>query len=209
MFSLTSAQLNSKWTWYWGSSPHRTKSFRLEPVTWSHQFIYIFGGNTHGYGPDMCCILTFDQAKHAIPKTAEVTHPDGSYGKKSRRWVWLTIWDKVKSHATVIDWCTGRERPLNCMTVISAWWQSNMLFQRYWVKTGSQWVLESRWWQDVVEKASIQQSRPPGLRLSSSGERERDADGHQRGGSICCSSVRSPAPSHTQTLQIKWEVYFF
>ncbi len=25
----------------------------------------------------MCCILTFDPAKHAIPKTAEVTHSDG------------------------------------------------------------------------------------------------------------------------------------
>ena len=40
------------------------------------------------------------------------------------------IWDKVKSHGTLIDWCTGREWPLNCMTVISAWWRSNMPFQR-------------------------------------------------------------------------------
>ena len=39
----------------------------------------------------------------------EVTHSDGSYGKKSHRQAWLTTWDKVKSHATVIDWCTGRE----------------------------------------------------------------------------------------------------
>ena len=59
----------------------------------------------------------------------EVTHFDGSYGKKSRRRAWLTIWDKVKSHGTVIDWCTGREWPVKCMTVISAWWQSNMAFQ--------------------------------------------------------------------------------
>ena len=79
-----------------------------------------------------CCILTFDLTKHAIPKTVtEVTHSDGSYGKKSRRWAWLTIWNKVKSHGTVIDWCTGREWPVNCMTVISAWWRSNMPFQRY------------------------------------------------------------------------------
>ena len=27
-------------------------------------------------------------------------------------------------------------------------------------------------------------------------------------GSICCSSVRSPTPSHTQPFQIKWEVFF-
>ena len=36
-------------------------------------------------------------------KDAEVTHSNGSNGKKSRRRAWLTIWDKVKSHATVID----------------------------------------------------------------------------------------------------------
>ena len=30
----------------------------------------------------------------------------------------------------------------------------------------------------------------------------------QEWGSICCSSVRSPTPSHTQPFQIKWEVYF-
>ena len=33
----------------------------------------------------------------------EVTHSDGSYKKKSRRRTWLTIWDKVKSHGTLID----------------------------------------------------------------------------------------------------------
>ena len=27
-------------------------------------------------------------------------------------------------------------------------------------------------------------------------------------GSICCSSVQSPTPSHIQPFQIKWEVYF-
>ena len=45
-------------------------------------------------------------------------------------------------------------------------------------------VLETRWWQDVVEKASTQQkAEPPGLRLSSPGERERhNADGHKSRG---------------------------
>ena len=78
-----------------------------------------------------CYMLTFNPAKHAIPKTVEVTHSDGSYEKKSRRQAWLTILDKVKAHGTVIDWCIGREWPVNCMTVISAWWRSNMPFQRY------------------------------------------------------------------------------
>ena len=90
----------------------------------------------------------------------KVTHFDGSYEKKSRRGAWLTKWDKVKSHGTLIDWCTGRERPLNCMTVISAnmpierrlkwhipaWiamridteWAIELLYNS--VRTGSQWV---------------------------------------------------------------------
>ena len=100
-----------------------------------------------------CCILTFDPAKHAIPKwcTGRKWHiPMARNRKKSRRRIWVTKWDKVKAHDTLIDWCTGREWPLNCMTVISAWWQSNMPFQRLserlsgrlynLVKTGSQWV---------------------------------------------------------------------
>ena len=46
----------------------------------------------------------------------EVTHSDSSYEKKSRRRAWLTMWDKVKSHGALIDWCTGRKWPLNCMS---------------------------------------------------------------------------------------------
>ena len=38
----------------------------------------------------------------------------------------------LKSHSTVKNWCTGRGWPLNCMTVISAWWRSNMPFQGRW-----------------------------------------------------------------------------
>ena len=81
----------------------------------------------------ICCVLTFDPAKHAIPKwcTGRKWHiPIACNRKKSRRRIWLTKWDKVKAHDTLIDWCTGREWPLNCMTVISAWWRSNMPFQR-------------------------------------------------------------------------------
>ena len=61
----------------------------------------------------------------------------------------------------------------------------------------------------MVEKTSIQRGWTPGPRLSSPGERERNADGHKSGWSICCSSVRSPAPSHTHRFQIKWEAYHF
>ena len=44
---------------------------------------------------------------------------------------WQMKWDELKiSHATLIDWCTGREWPVNCMTFISAWWRLNIRFQR-------------------------------------------------------------------------------
>ena len=80
--------------------------------------------------------LTFDQPNMLFQGDAlegSDTYSNGSYGKKSRRRALVTIWDKVKSHATVIDWCAGREWPVNCMTVISAWWQSNVPFLRCWV----------------------------------------------------------------------------
>ena len=46
--------------------------------------------------------------------------------KKSRRCARLIIWDKVK---VPLQWCTGREWPVNCMTVISARGRSHRPFQ--------------------------------------------------------------------------------
>ena len=96
----------------------------------------------------------------------------------------------LKSHGTVTNWCTRREWPVNCMTVISARWQSNIPFQRRrkcifrWPVMGGDWVggellynwvhrkFKQFWRQDVVEKASTQQrAGPPGFRLSNPGER--------------------------------------
>ena len=119
--------------------------------------------------------MTFDPAKNAIPKrcTGRKWHiPIASNRKKSRRRIWLTKWDKVKAHDTFIDWCTGREWLLNCMTVISAWWRSNMPFKRLsgwlsgrlnyyitrWRRVGDQ----MSWRQDVVRKATTQQKGPSG-----------------------------------------------
>ena len=73
---------------------------------------------------------------------------------------------KKNSHGTFIDWCTGREWPLNCKTIISAWWQLNIRFQRSngrrtsiylsWVRRAS-WVasrVQVSWREDVVGKAT-------------------------------------------------------
>ena len=52
----------------------------------------------------------------------------------------------LKSHGTVTNWCTGREWPVYCMTVISARWRSNEPFQRRrkcifrWPGMGGDWV---------------------------------------------------------------------
>ena len=83
-----------------------------------------------------------------------------------------------KSHGTLIDWCTGIEWPVNCMIVISAWWRSNMPFQRmsgrlsgrlnYYITLWKQEVseLESDELETSCGRESQQKAEPPGLRLS-------------------------------------------
>ena len=83
----------------------------------------------------------------------------------------------LKSHGTITNWCTGREWPVNCMTVISARWRSNVPFQRRrkcifrWPVMGRYWVVvellynsvhrkfnefgdQKRWRNDAVEKTA-------------------------------------------------------
>ena len=61
----------------------------------------------------------------------EGTQSNDSYERKSRGWKFANKMGQAKkSHDTLIDWCTGREWPLNSMTVISAWWRWNMRFQK-------------------------------------------------------------------------------
>ena len=71
--------------------------------------------------------------------------PMASYGKKSCRRAWLTIWDKVKSRSTATNWCTGSKWPVNCMTVISAWWWSEHVIPRTVEVTHS----DSQLWGDI------------------------------------------------------------
>ena len=98
--------------------------------------------------------------------------PIASNRKKSRRRISLTKWDKVKAYDILIDWCTGREWLLNCMTVISAWWRSNMPFQRlrgrlsgrlnYYI---TRWDRKSESWRSdelVIREATTQQKGPSG-----------------------------------------------
>ena len=70
--------------------------------------------------------------------------------------------------------------------------------------------LETRWWQDVIEKASTQQkAEPPGLRLSSTGEQD-NADGHKSGGvNILQSCSVSNSLSHTNLSNKVRGIFFF
>ena len=163
---------------------------------------------------------------------------------------------RLKSHGAVTNWCTRRGWPVNCMTLISAWWWSNMPSQRRREVhiplvsngkrlsgrktitrcTGSSSQLEIRCGRENQHPAEGALRTPDwavGVQsLKWVGEKimeweacpnkgwaprplveqprrtgKKHCYGHKSGGSICCSSVHTPTPSHT-TLSIKWEVYF-
>ena len=80
--------------------------------------------------------------KHANQKTGGSAY---SIGMGELGWQYGT---GLKSHATLTDWCTGRKWPVNCMTVISAWWRSNMPFQRR-RKCRFRWPVMGRYWVGV------------------------------------------------------------
>ena len=65
----------------------------------------------------------------------------------------------LKSHGTVTNWCTGREWPVNCMTVISVRWRSHMPFQRRrkWHILMASYRKRSRWraWLTIWDKVKI------------------------------------------------------
>ena len=158
---------------------------------------------------DQCFILTPDPAKHAIPKTVEVTY---SIGMDELDWQYGA---RLKSHGTVTNLCTGREWP------VSAWWRSNMPFQRQrkyifrWPVMGRDWVGvellynsvhrkfkefgdQKSWRNDAVEKTAP--SRELGSRASGWGTLENEKDTllcpEELGRSKCSNSVPSPTPFH-------------
>ena len=77
-------------------------------------------------------LLTRPKMLFRVMHRKEVTHSNGSYERKScgRKLADEMGRGKKKSHYTLIDWRTGREWPVNCMTVISARWRSHRPFQR-------------------------------------------------------------------------------
>ena len=86
--------------------------------------------------------LRLGQTCHSkVMHRKEVTYSNGQLSKEI---AWVDLADEMgqgKAHDTLIDWCTGREWPLNCMTVISAWWRSNMPFQRLSGRLSGRWTI--------------------------------------------------------------------
>ena len=88
-----------------------------------------------------CYILAFDPAKNDIQSDA----PEGS---DTFQW---QLWEEIaqvssadnmgQGEGSTSEWCTGREWPVNCMTVISTWERSNMPFQRLSGRSSGRWTI--------------------------------------------------------------------
>ena len=150
-------------------SPQRAPKVEPPRSASSSNSLYLFS-NLRPRFRCMCCILAFGPGKHAIPKWCAGRKwliPMASNRKRSRGRIKADEMRRGKnSHGTFIDWCTGREWPLNCMTIISAWWWSNMPFQRSSRRLSGRWTIillsqdkksdSCSWscWYDVVGKAT-------------------------------------------------------
>ena len=175
--------------------------------------------------PRFCCILTFDPAKHAIPKTAEILY---SVGVGELGWQYGT---GLKSHSTVTNWCTRREWPVNCMTVISTWWRSNMPFQRrqkcifQWSVMGRDWEgiellynsvhskfkefwRPERWRNNAVEKTAPSREMSPQASSWAAQENGKETLMAIRVGVNMLQFCSVSNSLSCTTLSIKWEVYF-
>ena len=69
------------------------------PLSYLSKFLFLLRsskGILRGALSLYCCILTFDPAKHAIPKTAEVTHPGRQISEEiagAWRRVHISVWE--------------------------------------------------------------------------------------------------------------------
>ena len=84
-------------------------------------------------GVQLLCfdLLTRPKMPFKVMHRKEMIHSNGIYERKSRGRKLADEMGRGKmSHDTLIDWRTGREWPLNCMTVISTSWRLNIRFQR-------------------------------------------------------------------------------
>ena len=123
-----------------GINGHRRVHYRFQ-VGYHNSLNLIF----MRYSKSYCYILTFDPApKNAIPRwyTGRKWHiPMASNRKKSRGQIKAYDMGQGEGPIVPLQWCTGREWPLNCMTVVSAWWRLNIRFQRSSRRSCGCWII--------------------------------------------------------------------
>ena len=144
-----------------------------------------------------------------------------------RGWAWLTIWDRVRiprySHKLMLQkrvTCELHDSYFRSMKIKTChskdggiwlfhvpfmgrdWVDVELLYTSVHRKFNQFWRSE-RWRNDAVEKTAP--SRELGPRSFGWANLENEKDTllclEELGRSICCSSVRSPTPSHTQPFQ--------
>ena len=148
---------------------------------------------------------------------------------------WLTIWDRFKipqyshklMHRNTVT-CELHDSYFRSMMIKTCHSKDGGRGIFRWPFMGRDWVDvellynsvhrkfnefgdQKSWRNDAVEKTALSRELGPWASGWVTLENEKDTllRPEDLGRSICCSSVRSPNPSHTQPFQIKWEVYFF
>ena len=82
--------------------------------------------------------------KNAIPRwcTGRKWHiPMANNRKRSRGRIKAYNMGQGEGPTMPLQWCTGRKWPVNCMTVISAWWRLNIRFQRSSGRSCGRWII--------------------------------------------------------------------
>ena len=149
--------------------------YKTECKARRHQFLSLWYDSTYDWtqvSRAICNILTSDPAELSEKKCTCVNN----------RCIRSKILGDQRITLTVngLNW-------VRIVTLARSRWTSN-----YYITpaTGSSGQLEKRCWNENHVPA---EAEPPGPRLSSTGERERNAAVARRvGGSICCSSIQSP-----------------
>ena len=138
IYSLTKFFVDQIWKWdtcYWIVHDQGAKV-----VTWPETFHF-------GIYWARLVVLCFDPStrpKNAIPRwcTGRKWHiPMASNRKRSRGRIKAYNMGQGEGPTVSLQWCTRREWPVNCMTVISAWWRLNIRFQRSSERSCGRWII--------------------------------------------------------------------
>ena len=96
------------------------------------------------YNDAFVMFWSLTRPKNAIPRwcTGWKWHiPMASNRKRSRGRIKAYNMGQGEGLTVPLQWCTGREWPVNCMTDTSAWWRLNIRFQRSSGWSCGRWII--------------------------------------------------------------------